>query len=85
MVVRDEVRKMKSVAPLVAALDNKTRCKALIKVAECLVKRRAEIFAANKKDLEAAEQNGDRQAASETPVKKIHGGYTQAGCRRPCH
>ncbi len=83
MVVRDEVRKMKSVAPLVAALDNKTRCKALIKVAECLVKRRAEIFAANKKDLEAAEQNGVADAVvkrlkfNEAKLNDVIAGITQ--------
>ena len=58
MVVRDEVRKMKSVAPLVAAMSNEARCKALEKVAEKLVENQDTIFAENKKDLEAAAENG---------------------------
>lgn len=58
MVVRDEVRKMKLVAPLVAALSNETRCAALSKIAEKLVEKQSEIFAENKKDLEYAEQAG---------------------------
>ena len=58
MVVRDEVRKMKSVAPLVAAMSNEERCKALEKVAEKLVEKQEAIFAENKKDLEAATENG---------------------------
>ncbi len=58
MVVRDEVRKMKTVAPLVAAMSNEARCKALSVIAEKLVEKQAEIFAENKKDLEYAEQNG---------------------------
>ncbi len=58
MVVRDEVRKMKTVAPLVAAMSNEARCKALSVIAEKLVEKQEEIFAENKKDLEYAEQNG---------------------------
>ena len=58
MVVRDEVRKMKSVAPLVAAMSNEARCKALEKVAEKLVENQDAIFAENKKDLDAAAENG---------------------------
>lgn len=58
MVVRDEVRKMKTVAPIVAAMSNEARCKALSVIAEKLVEKQAEIFAENKKDLEYAEQNG---------------------------
>ena len=58
MVVRDEVRKMKLVAPLVAALSNETRCAALSKIAEKLVEKQSEIFAENKKDLEYAEKAG---------------------------
>ena len=34
MVVREEVRKMKTVAPLVAATSNEARCKALKIIAE---------------------------------------------------
>ncbi len=58
MVVRDEVRKMKSVAPLVAAMSNEARCKALEKVAEKLVENQDAIFTENKKDLDAAAENG---------------------------
>ena len=36
MVVRDEVRKMKKVAPLVAAMSNEARCAALKKIAESI-------------------------------------------------
>ena len=58
MVVRDEVRKMKTVAPLVAALSNEARCQALQKIAERLAEKKDEIFAENKKDLDAAAENG---------------------------
>ncbi|SEP61252.1 glutamate-5-semialdehyde dehydrogenase [Lachnospiraceae bacterium NE2001] len=58
MVVRDEVRKMKLVAPQVAALSNEARCAALAKIAEKLVEKQDEIFAENKKDLAAAAENG---------------------------
>ncbi len=58
MVVRDEVRKMKSVAPLVAALSNEARCKALKVIAERLQEKKDDIFAENKKDLDAAAETG---------------------------
>ncbi len=67
MVVRDEVRKMKSVAPLVAAMSNEARCKALEKVAEKLVENQDAIFAENKKDLDAAAENG----VAEAVVKRL--------------
>ena len=57
MVVRDEVRKMKKVAPLVAAMSNEARCAALKKIAEKLVEKQSEIFAENQKDLAAAAEN----------------------------
>ena len=57
MIVRDEVRKMKTVAPLVAAMSNEARCKALEKIAEKLAEKKDEIFAENKKDLDAAAEN----------------------------
>ena len=57
MVVRDEVRKMKTVAPLVAALSNEARCQALQKIAERLAEKKDDIFAENKKDLDAAAEN----------------------------
>lgn len=62
MVVRDEVKKMKLVAPLVAAMSNEARCKALSIVAERLVEKKESIFAENKKDLEAAAKNGVKEA-----------------------
>ena len=62
MVVRDEVKKMKLVAPLVAAMSNEARCKALSIVAERLVEKKESIFAENKKDLEAAAENGIKEA-----------------------
>ena len=62
MVVRDEVKKMKLVAPLVAAMSNEARCKALNIVAERLVEKKESIFAENKKDLEAAAENGVKEA-----------------------
>ncbi|SNU08544.1 glutamate-5-semialdehyde dehydrogenase [Lachnospiraceae bacterium] len=67
MIVKDEVRKMKSVAPLVAATSNETRCAALKLVAERLQERQAEIFAENKKDLDAAAENG----VAEQIVKRL--------------
>lgn len=62
MIVRDEVKKMKLVAPLVAAMSNEARCKALSIVAERLVEKKESIFAENKKDLEAAAENGVKEA-----------------------
>ena len=62
MVVRDEVRKMKSVAPLVAALSNEKRCEALKLVAESLQDKKDEIFAENRKDLDYAAENGVAEA-----------------------
>lgn len=58
MIVKDEVRKMKKVAPLVAAMSNEKRCRALSVIAEKLVEKQDEIFAENKKDLDAAAENG---------------------------
>ena len=58
MVVREEVRKMKTVAPLVATTSNEARCKALKIIAERLVEKKNEIFAENKKDLDYAAENG---------------------------
>ncbi|MCR5212811.1 MAG: glutamate-5-semialdehyde dehydrogenase [Eubacterium sp.] len=67
MVVREEVRKMKSVAPLVAGLSNEKRCNALILIADRLEEKKEEIFIENKKDLDFAAQNG----VAESIVKRL--------------
>ena len=57
MIVREEVERLHSVAPLVAATTNEMRCNALRRVAEKLEEKKEEIFAENKKDLDAATEN----------------------------
>ena len=58
MVVREEVSKMHKVSPLVAATSNEMRCVALKLVAKKLNEKKTEIFEENKKDLDAAAENG---------------------------
>ncbi len=58
MVVKDEVAKIHGVAPMVAAISNEKRCEALKLVATRLEEKADEIFAENKKDLDAAAENG---------------------------
>ncbi|MDO4649724.1 MAG: glutamate-5-semialdehyde dehydrogenase [Eubacteriales bacterium] len=56
MNIREEVRKMKSAAPYMAASDIELRNKALLAIADTLQNHAEEIFAANAKDLEAAKE-----------------------------
>ena len=83
MIVKDEVRKMKLVAPMVAATDNETRCKALSIVAERLQENAEAIYAENKKDLEAAAENGvadsivKRLKFNEAKMKDVIAGIRQ--------
>ncbi len=58
MGIRDNITKMKLEAPVLAASSGKKRNDALQKVKEALLLHRDEIFAANEKDLSAAEKNG---------------------------
>ena len=58
MIVRDEVMKLHTVAPLVAATSNEKRCEALKNVAAKLQENAEKIFAENKKDLEKAAETG---------------------------
>lgn len=58
MNVRDEARKMKLDAPRLASTTLEQRNAALSRVAEKLLARKEEIFAANHDDLEAADSNG---------------------------
>lgn len=58
MSIRDDVMKMKAAAPYLAATSNDTRENALRLIAERLREGADRIFAANAKDLEAAEEAG---------------------------
>ncbi|MBR1633840.1 MAG: glutamate-5-semialdehyde dehydrogenase [Lachnospiraceae bacterium] len=57
MSIREETRKMKQIAPLLAGTEHGVRIDALRRVKEALLAGREEIFAANKRDLERAEEN----------------------------
>ncbi len=58
MSIREKVRKMKEEAPYLAAFSVKKRNEALARIAKNLRAHAEEVFAANQKDLEAAEGNG---------------------------
>ena len=58
MNIRESVRNMKTVSPVLAASSAKVRNEALIKIAEALAAHAEEIFAANRKDLAAADEKG---------------------------
>lgn len=57
MNVKEEVYTMKRVSPVLAASTVELRNKALLEAASLLKEHRDEIFAENKKDMEAAEEN----------------------------
>lgn len=58
MDIKTEVKKMKKDSPAMAASSLELRNQALAAAAEALSAHREEIFAANRADMEAAEQNG---------------------------
>ena len=58
MNIREEARKMKLDAPVLAASSNEMRNTALRAIAAELIARKEEIFAANVEDCKAAEENG---------------------------
>ena len=58
MNIREEARKMKLDAPVLAASSNEQRNEALRLISEALSAHRDEIFSANEKDCEAAERAG---------------------------
>ena len=58
MNIRDEARKMKLVAPVLAASSNEMRNSALRAIAEALAANKEKIFAANAEDCRAAEEGG---------------------------
>ena len=58
MNIREEARKMKLVAPVLAASSNEERNAALQKIGEALQAGKDAIFAANAEDCRAAEENG---------------------------
>lgn len=58
MNIKEEIRKMKEAAPFLAASSEETRNNALKRIAQSLKENADRIFAANAKDLEAAEKNG---------------------------
>ena len=58
MNIKEEARQMKLAAPILAATDNAQRNSALEAIANALEEHKDEIFAANAKDLAAADENG---------------------------
>lgn len=58
MAIKDEVKKMKKVAPILASSKEEIRNRALENAKKALLDNQAEIFSANKKDLENADKNG---------------------------
>ncbi|MBR7015572.1 MAG: glutamate-5-semialdehyde dehydrogenase [Lachnospiraceae bacterium] len=58
MNIRESVRNMKTVSPVLAATPDKVRNEALLGIAEALAAHAEEIFAANRKDLAAADEKG---------------------------
>ena len=58
MNIREEARKMKLDAPVLAASSNEARNAALNAIADALISKKDEIFAANAEDCRAAEENG---------------------------
>lgn len=57
MDIREKIFKMKAVSPLVASVGSNVRNAALIAVSKALTENKDKIFAANNKDLAAAEKN----------------------------
>ena len=62
MSISEQAKKMKLAAPFLAASSNELRNQALLAVEKALVDNKAEIFAANAKDLENAKQNNIAEA-----------------------
>ncbi|MEE0229359.1 MAG: glutamate-5-semialdehyde dehydrogenase [Peptococcaceae bacterium] len=58
MNIKEEARRMKLAAPILAATTNEQRNAALEAIAVALEERQAEIFQANAQDLAAADENG---------------------------
>jgi len=58
MAIKDEVKKMKKVAPILASSKEEIRNSALENAKKALLDNQSEIFSANKKDLENADKNG---------------------------
>ena len=58
MILKEEVKKVKQAAPLLAATGAEERNRALLAVCDALLSHQEEIFTANKEDLSAAEKNG---------------------------
>ena len=83
MAIRDDVIKMKQVSPYMAVSDEAVRNAALQAVAETLKAHQEEIFAENKKDLAAAEENKVAPAVAarlkfdEKKLKDVIGGIRQ--------
>ncbi len=62
MTLREEIHSMKLSSPKMAATDTETKNAALLAISEALNARRDEIFAANAKDMAAADENGIKEA-----------------------
>ena len=58
MTIRDEIRRMKLASPQMAASSADTRNRALAAIAKALEDNKEEIFAANREDMERAEETG---------------------------
>ena len=58
MTIREIAGRMKQISPVMAASDQKVRNGALAAVRDALLAHKEEIFAANARDMEAAQQYG---------------------------
>ncbi len=83
MAIKEDIRKMKLVSPYAAASTNETRNHALMAAAEALKANADAIFAENRKDLAAAEENGispavmKRLAFDEHKLEDVLSGISQ--------
>ena len=83
MGIREEVHAMKLSAPHMAAVSGEKRNAALAAISEALEANKEEIFAANRKDLARAEENGISQAVTkrlkfdEGKLKAVREGISQ--------
>ena len=66
MNIKEEARRMKLAAPILAATTNEQRNTALEAIAVALEEKQTEIFQANAQDLAAADENGVTGATKKT-------------------
>ena len=68
MNIKEEVKKMKLSAPVLASSSGAKRNEALAAIQKILTDHKDEIFEANQKDVEAADQNGVSSAVKKRLV-----------------